>query len=132
MRGCEEIGKAVSIEVVEDASAREVRAAARQADLGRDVLETADVGLGPEGVQTNQVFPRHRCRVFAQGHVGKVQQPSDTEVARTAGEVVGEVFHRGTRPGLLAMDGLGRDRQDATRRADAGDTVLDLSATEAR
>ena len=52
------------------------------------------------------------------------------EVAGRLVEVVGELLDRLARTRRLGVDGLGSDREDAARRTEAVDAVLDLAAPQ--
>ena len=60
-----------------------------------DVAEPADVELGgEEPVEVEQEAGIDLVGVFAQGHVGQVQQPADLQVVGELLEVLGEMADR--------------------------------------
>ena len=99
---------------------------------GRDVVEPAHVELRAERLERDQVLRRDLVGILAQRHVGDVQEPADAEVVGPLLEVRGEVPDRLARARRLLVDGLGRDREDAARRPEAGDAVLRLPPPQGR
>ena len=65
--------------------------------------------------------------MFAQGHVGEVEQPAGTKVVGKLLEVFGEVVDRQAGPGGVGVHGGRRDRQDARALAPAHDAVFVLA-----
>ena len=69
-------------------------------------------------------------RIFAQRHVGHVEQPADVEVVGELLEVLGEMTDRQPRAGGVGVDGRRRDRQDARALAPAHHAVLGFAAAQ--
>ena len=63
--------------------------------------------LRREPVERNQVFRRDLVGVFAERHVGDVQEPADAQVAGPLVQVVCELLDRLARACLLGVDGFG-------------------------
>ena len=128
-RGDGEVEQAVVVEILHDRAAGLVEAV--DPDQVADVAELADVELGlEESIQRDQEPGIDLVRIFAQGHVGQVEQPADLEVVGELLEVLGEMPDR--QPGALGIgvDGGRRDRQDARALAPALDAVLVLAAPQ--
>ena len=68
--------------------------------------------------------------MFAQGHVGQVEQPADLEVVGELLEVLGEMTDRQPGAGGIGVDGGGRDREDARALSPAHDAVVGLAAPQ--
>ena len=68
--------------------------------------------------------------IFAQGHVGQVEQPADLEVVGELLEVLGEVLDRQAGAVGLGVDGGRGDRKDARALAAAHDAVVVLAAAQ--
>ena len=78
----------------------------------------------PVTVQRDQEPGIDLLRMFAQGHVGQVEQPADPKVVGELLEVLSEVLNRQARPGGVGVHGGRRDRQDARALAPAHDAVF--------
>ena len=126
----EDVGAAVAVEVVEDAAAEHVRPAAVEPDQRRDVHEPAHVELRAETARRDQVSGRDLLGILAERHVGDVQEPAHAEVVGALVQVLGEPADRLARALGALVDGLGGDREDAARRPEAGDAVLDLASPQ--
>jgi hypothetical protein len=90
----EQVGKVIAVEVVEDAAAGQVGPAQSQPHSRSDVLEPPDVERRAKTVQRQKVLARHLVRVFAQRHVGQVEQPAEAKVPRHLLEIGRELLDR--------------------------------------
>ena len=73
------VEKSVVIEILHDHAARE--AFDVEADLGRDIGKSFDVVVRRKELWVDQPLGRHLFRIFAERHVGNVQQPARAEIA---------------------------------------------------
>ena len=102
-------------------------------DQVADVAELADVELGlEEMIQRDQEPGIDLVGMFAQGHVGQVEQPADLEIVGELFEILGEMPDRQSGARGIGVDGGRDDRQDARALAPAHDAVLGLAARASR
>ena len=67
-----------------------------------------------EMVERDQKSGIDLLRVFAQGHVGQVQEPADAQVVGELLEILGEMPDRQPGTGGVGVDGGGSDREGCT------------------
>ena len=85
-----------------------------------------------EPIQRDQEPRIDLVGIFAQGHVGQVEQPADLEVVGELLEILGEMLDRQPRAGRVGVDGGRRDGQDARAFPPAQDAILVLAAAQGR
>ena len=79
-----------------------------------DLAESTDVEFRvEESVQVQAEAGIDLVRVFAERHVGQVEQPSDFQVLGELLEVLGEMADRQSGAGRVGVDGRGGDGQEA-------------------
>ncbi len=98
-----------------------------------DVAEPADVELrAGEAREVQPVSGIDLVGVFAQGHMGQVQEPADLEVVGELAEVFGEMADRQPRAVGIGVHGRGGDGQDAGAVAPAHQAVVVLPPPQSR
>ncbi len=129
VRRGDQVEQAVVVEVLHDRAAGLVEAV--DPNQLADVAELADVELRVLVTIQRDEEPRiDLVGMFAQGHVGQVEQPADLQVVGELLEVLGEVADRQAGAGRIGVHGGRRDRQDARAFAPAHDAVLVLAAAQ--
>ena len=83
-----------------------------------------------ESVERDQVPGIDLLGVFAQGHVGQVQEPADPQVVGELLEILGEMLDRQPGTGGIGVDGGRRDGEDARALAAAHDAIFGLAAPQ--
>ena len=84
----------IVVEVIEDPATRLARSPHAQASGCGDIVKPADVELGAKAVERNKIGGRNALGVFAQGHVGDVQEPSGSQVIGCILQVGRELLDR--------------------------------------
>jgi len=113
-RRSEDVQAPVAVEVLQDRPAREI--AAVQAERGREVRETRELGLRGEDLRGDELVRRQPRRILAQGHGGDVEQPlraqRHLEVSRGLARLA-QPAQGLARAALLGVHAAGLDRQEA-------------------
>ena len=125
-RSGEDVGETVAGEVVEDAAAGLVRPPRSQTDQWCNVAKSAELDVRRESVERNQVFRLDLLRVFAERHLGDVQEPAHPADRRAHRSRDLLNHSMAARSCLLGVDGFRLDRDDAARRTQAIDAVVDF------
>ncbi len=94
-----------------------------------NVAKLADVKFrAKKTVKYEPVARIDPLRIFAQRHVGQVQEPLDSQIVGKSRKIFGEVLDRPPRAGRVSMNGCRQNRKNARALTPAHDAIVIFAA----